>query len=345
LKIAILHFENIKKPLTGDGAYFLNLSQSLIERGHTVDILSAFDTPSRVFLWLDRIKRSGYTAFLLARAHKLNRYDIVLFTEPLYPHNLALLRYLKRRIKPEIVLYTNMPSIVNNLYYAPINTKFPALISAEITRPFAEKIASRVKLLSPGVDVRKLRPMDRDKKWDFLYIGHLYKEKGVLLLLQAMKLLREKRPSLRLKIIHTSSSEENSYREYISDNRLDNVDIERAIINDHTSTYNSTRVFVYPGIAYGRVAATPLTIIEASACGLPVVTTTLYRHINLPNITFAETDPESLADAMFRVIDGWNLEKQGQTLSAIHRDWSLESMGGSSEAFFTEVINGCKKTG
>jgi glycosyltransferase involved in cell wall biosynthesis len=344
MKIAILYFQDIKKPLAGDSTYLSNLSHSLIEEGHEVEILSLFGPQSKSNLWEARLKRSIYSAYIFAKAARISRYDIVLFAEPLYPFNMVLLRYLKFLTKAHIVLNEiGAPRIKDKFYYLPIRNKFPVLINGESARHFAESIATEVELLPPCVDTTKLYPLDIDKKWDLLYIGHLYKEKGVLLLLHAMKRLKDTGSRLKLKILCTPCAEEKFYRRYIRENGLDNVDMETAIITDHISVYNSARAFVYPGLSHNRVAQFPLTILEASACGLPVVCTTLYRHIELPNITFADPAPESLQEAILRIADNWNPDKRDQTIAVIRERYSVSSMGSIAESFFAQVIAGESK--
>jgi glycosyltransferase involved in cell wall biosynthesis len=340
LKIAILHFEETSRPGNGYKAYLLNLSRSLIQKGHRVDTLNLFGTASAAHLWGDRLKRTRYSAYLLAHAARLGGYDIVLFTEPLYPHNLLLLRYLRLCCRACIVLWLWMPRISQEAYYTLIKKDFPALITAEIARPFAEKLATRVEILLPAVDIGRMCPRDVDKKWDFLYLGHLAREKGVILLLQAMKIIKANNMPCNLKIVHTPGKEEGAVRRFIAENGLDKVEIEMAVTDNHAAIYSSARVFVYPGIAYHRVVDTPLTIIEASACGLPVVTTSLYRHIALPNLTYCETDPELLAAAMLRALGSWDSLQQARALSVIQECHSLESLGNRAEAYFRGLLKG-----
>ncbi len=340
MRIAILHFQDIKSPVDGDGRYLLNLSRGLAERGHEVSTLSLFGTPSKISLWADRFKRTIYSIFVLFKASKLRHYDIVLFTEPLYPYNLMLLRYLKFWTKAHVILHVHAPRINSRLYYLPIMNKFPVLISGEIARPFAESIATKVGLVLPGIDISKFYPLDIDKKWDVLYIGHLYREKGVLLLLDAMKWLKNNGSPLKLKIIHTPNVEEKFYRRYIRENGLDNVDMERAIIMEHISVYNSAMVFVYSVISYNRVVPVPLTILEASACGLPVVCTSLFRHIGLPNITFTDHDAKSLARTLLQAASQSNPKTCDEAVAIIREKYSLTNIGSMAESFFTEVVDG-----
>ena len=340
MRIAILYYQDSRNPLGGDRTYFLSLSRALVERGHDVEILNLFGSPSKVSLWGDRFKRTIYSTYMLIKASELNHYDIVLFTEPLYPQNMVLLTYLKSRTKAPIILYASFPRLKSRLYYLPIKNKFPVLIAGENVRPFAESIATMVGLVSPGININKLYPMAMDKKWDLLYIGNLFRDKGALLLMQAMKWLKSVGSPLKLKIIHSRNVEEKFYRTYIRKNGLDNVDMERATIVDYLSVYNSAKVFVYPGISYNRVFDIPLTVLEASACGLPVVCTSLYRHIELANITFTDLDAKLLAGALLKAGSDWNPEKRDQTLTAIRERYSLTSMGSMAESFFTEVIDG-----
>jgi glycosyltransferase involved in cell wall biosynthesis len=288
----------------------------------------------------DRFKRAIYSIFMLGKTSELSRYDVVLFTEPLYPYNLMLLRYLKLLTRTNIIVYSHIPRINNRLYYLPIKGAFPVLISGEIARTFADSIATKVGFVPPGIDINKLYPMNIDKKWDLLYVGHLFREKGLMLLLQAMKWLKNNGSPLKLKIIHTPSYGEKLYRRYIRENELTNVDIERAIITDYISVYNSARVFVYPGISYNRVTTTPLTILEASACGLPLVCTSLYRHIGLPNIIFTGHEVKSLAGALLQASSISNPKTCYEAVAIIREKYSLTNMGNMAESFFTGVLNG-----
>ena len=342
MRVAVLYFQDVDSPLAGDRTYLLNLSQSLTMRGNEVSILSLFHTLTEANIWANRFRRAIYSTFMLANIHKHSSYDILLFMEPLYPQNLMLLRYLRQRIKAQIVIYVTKPRINWELYYLSIKSKFPALISGEVARPFAESIATKVQMVPPGIDTASLHPLDIEKKWDLLYIGHLYREKGVFLLLNAMKWLKVYGLPLKLKVIHSPGVEARFYRRYIRKNGLDNVDMEEATIVDKISVYNSARVFVYPGVSYNRVATVPITILEASACGLPVVCTSLYRYIDLPNITFSVPDARSLADAILQTRHSSNQEKRNRTLDIIHNQYSIETTGGMVESFLAGIIDGEK---
>jgi glycosyltransferase involved in cell wall biosynthesis len=301
-----------------------------------------FRSLSEANIWANRFRRLIYSTSMLANVHKHNKYDILLFMEPLYPQNLMLLRYLRQWTKAEIVIYVTRPRINWRTYYLPIASKFPALISGEIARPFAESIATMVEMVPPGIDTANLRPLDVEKKWELLYIGHLYREKGVFLLLNAMKWLKVHGSPLKLKVIHTPGLEARFYRNYIRNNGLDNVDMEEAMIVDKISVYNSARVFVYPGVSYNRVATVPITVLEASACGLPVVCTSLYRCIGLPNITFSLPDARSLAEAILQATCGSHQETCNKALDIIRNQYSIEVTGGMVESFLAGVIDGRK---
>ena len=71
MRVAILHFEDISRPLKGEGTYFSNIARSLIERGHESRVVSLFGTPQKISLWRDRTRSAIYSAFVLTEAGKL----------------------------------------------------------------------------------------------------------------------------------------------------------------------------------------------------------------------------------------------------------------------------------
>jgi glycosyltransferase involved in cell wall biosynthesis len=342
VKIAIIYFRDIKTWTTGDGVYLKNLAIALSNRGHEISSLYLWPTTfTKTSLWYERYRRTIYSAYLMKIAFRLKRYDIIVFAEPFYPQNLLLLTLFRLLCKSPVVIFCGIGAPFKRIkaYYFLVKKKFPAMISGEKARPLAAEISRIVGLVPPGLDLAGFYPQNIRKCYDLLYLGHIFREKGIFLLLEAMKCLKADGFKPHLKIIHTPGPEENSIKRYIRENRLDNIDMESKILERPAIEYNKARVFVYPGISHKRVATVPLTILEASACGLPVVCTSLYRYIDLPNATITEPEPKALAQAIRETLNNDNQANCQRTQEIMRGRYSLESMGIFAEDFFSKLLH------
>ena len=108
-------------------------------------------------------------------------------------------------------------------------------------------------------------------KSDIIFAGRLIKEKNVSLLIEAVKILKEKTPEIKC-IIIGNGPERDSLMELASGLGLSsNIEftgfLEKS--DDVFAYMKSSKVFVLPSLREGL----GLVALEANACGLPVVTT------------------------------------------------------------------------
>ena len=125
-----------------------------------------------------------------------------------------------------------------------------------------------------GIDLSVFYPMpDVEKKWDIAFLGRLEKMKAVDLFPEMLALLKEDYPHLKMVMTGEGS---------LKDKLLS--DFERAGVS-HMLDYlgvietkavpkliNQSRIFLYPS----REEPFGLSIVEAMACGVPVITTNVY---------------------------------------------------------------------
>jgi glycosyltransferase involved in cell wall biosynthesis len=126
-----------------------------------------------------------------------------------------------------------------------------------------------------GIDLKEYTgdPSVQKVKGDekrILFVGRLHPVKGVRYLLQAMKIVYEKMPDAKLILV--GDGEEREHLETLTDNLgiRECVEFAGRVPHERVQDYmNQAEVFVLPSLSEGF----PVTILEAMACGLPVVAT------------------------------------------------------------------------
>lgn len=119
------------------------------------------------------------------------------------------------------------------------------------------------------IDFEIFKPQNIEKKYDVVFSGRLVKNKGIFLLLKAIKNIK-RQASIKL-IIIGSGPLENKIKRFIAKNKLEN-NIKLAgwlpTINDVAKIYNQSKVLVMPSLNEGG----PRVTLEAMACKVPVIT-------------------------------------------------------------------------
>lgn len=102
-----------------------------------------------------------------------------------------------------------------------------------------------------------------------LFVGRIERQKGIYELLEAMKQLNTK--NIHLDIMGAFQNNESSIKQYVEENGLkDRINFLGTIQgNDRFKYYNGADVFVLPS----HYEALPMTILEAMAFGLPIIST------------------------------------------------------------------------
>jgi len=144
-----------------------------------------------------------------------------------------------------------------------------------------------------------------------LFVGRLYPVKGVQYLLQAMKIIHEEMPDVKLILV--GDGEEREHLESLTDSLeiRERVEFAGRVLHKKVQDYmNQADVLVLPSLSEGF----PLTILEAMACGLPIVAT---RVRGVPDIVENDTngylvdtkDPEQIAWALLKILENEQLRK------------------------------------
>jgi len=121
------------------------------------------------------------------------------------------------------------------------------------------------------IDLNIFNSQDLEKKYDAVFSGRLVKNKGITLLLEAIRKLKIQNPNFKL-IIVGSGPLENKIKKYIEKYKLEkNVEFSGwlSTINDVAKIYNQSKIMIMPSFNEGG----PRVNLEAMACRVSVITT------------------------------------------------------------------------
>ncbi|MBF0474373.1 MAG: glycosyltransferase [Deltaproteobacteria bacterium] len=190
------------------------------------------------------------------------------------------------------------------------------------TSPYLRLVKDRVKVIPLGIDPSRFQPVPSDlintirgegRLPLILFVGKLRYYKGISVLLRAMV-----RSSGRLIMVGEGPMEESIHADIAALGLSDRVSLVGQIHDDLLRVYfHACDMFVLPSVL--RSEAFGLVLLEAMACGKPVISTELdtgTSEVNLHNITglvVPPNDPKSLSAAINHLAGHDNLrERLGQ---------------------------------
>jgi glycosyltransferase involved in cell wall biosynthesis len=145
-----------------------------------------------------------------------------------------------------------------------------------------EKIANMrktddISVIPNGIDFKRINNISPSGNvFDVIYAGRLIKEKGVDLLIKAVDVLKRKKQDISCLIIG-DGPEKNDLQAMVNDLNLNRNILFKGFLkdqNDLIAYIKSSRVFVLPSKREGF----GIVVIEANACGTPVVTTNYFNN-------------------------------------------------------------------
>jgi len=198
-------------------------------------------------------------------------------------------------------------------------------------------------VIGNGVETEFFTPKESND--DSLYVffsGRLIVEKGILDLVERAKYVCKAHPSVSF-VLAGSGPLENSLRKLIQRKELQRNflllgEVDR---NDILKCYQNSTIFVLPSI----YESFPNTLLEAMACGIPVVAT---RICDAPRIVkdgengflVPPRDPLSLAQALLKLLEDEALRKKmGKACrDRVENLYSLDSLSGKILKCYDSIV-------
>jgi len=171
----------------------------------------------------------------------------------------------------------------------------------------------KIKYISSAyIDLGTFKPMGLEKKYDIVFAGRLTKNKGIMLLLKAIKKIENQKPNIKMIIVGTGPLEK-KIKNFIKQNQLGN-NIEFAgwlpSMEDVAKVYNQSKVFVMPSFNEGG----PRVNLEAMACNVAVITSEVGLMVDIikdnENGLFINWNSKDIADKIMFLLENVDLRNK-----------------------------------
>ena len=203
---------------------------------------------------------------------------------------------------------------------------------------------NKIVVIHNGINTKIFTPSIREGNANqILWIGRFVPGKGVEYLIDAFNILIKEYPNLKLVMVGKGPLKENIEQKIRDLNLSKNIIINEFVPNSELpNIYQNSDVFVLPSINEG----VPRTILEAMACGLPIVCTALPQLINIVEgcgLLVPLRYPRALAEAIYRIISDKKLaQKLGETgRKKVVENYSWEDTVNKTINLYEELI--CQK--
>jgi glycogen(starch) synthase len=206
----------------------------------------------------------------------------------------------------------------------------------------------KVRTLYSGIDLSVFKPLPHlEKQWDLAFMGRLEAMKSVDLFPEMLSILKPKFPDLKMMITGEGSLKERLFKEFEEQGVASMIDYQGVVETDDVPVLiNKSRIFLYPS----RREPFGLSIIEAMACGVPVVTTDVFgpREIvthNYNGFAVPPDDAETLAAAVETLLTDVELRTRisQNALKSVQDRYDIRQHAKQLVAIYEEMIVKKKK--
>jgi glycosyltransferase involved in cell wall biosynthesis len=221
-------------------------------------------------------------------------------------------------------------------------------VAEAIKKHLESQFHERVRILYSGIDLTVFRPqLHLEKEWDIAFMGRLEEMKSVDLFPEMLFLLKSKFPDLKMMMTGEGSLKDRIFSEFVERGVASMVDYQGVVETDDVPVLiNKSRIFLYPS----RQEPFGLSIVEAMACGVPVITTDVFgpREIvrnNHDGVAVPPDDVKALVEAVERLLKDNELRDQltRNALKSVKDRFDIRENAKQLVAIYEEMILRRKK--
>lgn len=335
-----------------------NLSYELVKAGHKVIVVSMYSFHSAI---TDRMEKRGIDIRYLGKKHGLDVSMVAKFYRIFKeekPDVVHTHRYVMRYTVPASVMAKvprmvhtvhnvaekecgKIDQLINRFFY-----KYCKVIPVALTEYIRNTISqvyslpiTEIPIIFNGINIEKCIAKDDysvHKPMKILHIGRFAEAKNHIELIKGFNLFKSEYPDSQLILIGDGELKE-QVKELIQELHIsDSVNL-LGLQPEVNMFLNEADIFILPSLYEGM----PMTLIEAMATGLPIITTPVGGIVDMledgSEAIFTGTDSESIADSIGMLVNNFELRRSlGQAALIRARQFSAKTMAEKYLALYSK---------
>jgi len=204
---------------------------------------------------------------------------------------------------------------------------------------------NKIRVIYNGADIELAKNIgEREKIYDLIFVGRLNYQKNLPLLVKMTDILKSDFPEIKVCIIGDGGEQE-KIKKLVKESGLENNFSFLGRIDDRKTIFTalkSSKIFILPSLLEGF----PLVIVEANACGLPVVATnTEYSNVkeyikDRQNGLITSPFAKDMAEAAYSLLRDKPLyEKMSAKSQEMSESFDWDRLADQKEKYYLESIN------
>ncbi|MEM2373361.1 MAG: GT4 family glycosyltransferase PelF [Thermoproteota archaeon] len=201
----------------------------------------------------------------------------------------------------------------------------------------------KIKVVPNGVDLKEFSPGEfrKAERKKIIFIGRLFPNKGIQYLVEAAPIILARHPDVEFIIIGKGPME-TELKKLIGRLNVEHAFRFLGIVPSIPEIMRECDIFVRPSLTEGM----PLTILEAMACGLPIIASKIPGTSEVvkdgeTGILIKPGDVKQLSDAVIKLIEDENYAKRirARAYEFIRNHYSWDRIAEEYLKIYNEVLN------